>query len=37
MIAKEIEQACMASLDRFMKALNAHDAGDTISAMANHR
>ena len=27
MIAKEIEQTCMASLDRFMMALNAHDAG----------
>ena len=27
MITKEIEQACMASLDRFMMALNAHDAG----------
>jgi hypothetical protein len=26
MITKEIEQACMASLDRFMLALNAHDA-----------
>ena len=26
MITKEIERACMASLDRFMMALNAHDA-----------
>jgi hypothetical protein len=26
MITKEIEQACMAGLDRFMTALNAHDA-----------